>query len=427
MLLLGFVFLCAVLGDRLVLPVSILGSGALPLVPLMAPVVALLTILALGTWRSLGFVYSPAFVVLVLPWILMTTILPLLGVLFNGYAMRTIWDSTGGTTAVSFMIIGAALSVVRNRAWAAWLIVAIVLQLAYSLGQMAFISGFPSGDLFEPLARWDLTFQEPGTDLLSRSTGLYLNPNELGTWAALATVLAVVFMSAKWRPVGVVMAVALLILSQARGATVAVVVAIALGAFLALMGGRLSSMSLRSAAITVVLLLAVVPVVLLLGSQGDAVGRFTALFDVLSEGTAGDANLSGRVELWAGVVELSADYPAGTWGPPGVLLEDSVDSAWFGHLAQGSIVYVVFLGLLMLAPFTIKRAPQRYAIWLVGTVVAVASLTQNPLGEPVSVLFWALLGAGLQWQTATGNARHRSGPRGRLSTRSAPTRASVGN
>ena len=107
---------------------------------------------------------------------------------------------------------------------------------------------------------------------------------------------------------------------------------------------------------------------------------------------------------------LNSIYPWGTWGPPELLLGTAVDSSWFETFAQGSVPYAAALGLLLISAATLGGFRYRHALRVLAVFIAVAGLTQTPFGYPPILLFWVLLGAGLQ-VSATARAPARSSHR----------------
>jgi hypothetical protein len=296
-------------------------------------------------------------------------------------------------------VLGAAASSSEERSWAPWLLLAIALQLAYVSGEAVYWSRGPGWELFTPLAQWDVSLAalQGQLGVLGRGGGLYVNPNELGLWAGVAVILAWAILPPRLRGIGITLAILTLLLSQSRGATVALVAALVLGAALSVVRGRLASSSASKAILSFGFagLLAVLAVVFI-APPGAPLDRFGALFQVLTRGPQADANLTGRIDFWSGVLVLNSSYPWGTWGPPELLLGTAVDSAWFRALAQGSVPYAATLALLIVAALAVRRSRHGDTLRLVAVVVAVAGLTQTPFAYPVIALFWVLLGDCLQ-------------------------------
>ncbi len=401
-LIIGFVVLCALLGDRLVVGVSTGGRGALELLSFGAPAAAAVAVIRYGTGSTLRFLRSPVFIIAVAPYLVLELVLPVLGVMFNRYPYRTLISITGSTSALSFMVLGAAASAAPMRRWRPWLAMAIGLQLAYALGQIAYLGRGPAWELFAPFHAWDLSLQALyGSFVQARPTGLYFNPNELGLWAGVATILAWTILTTRLRVAGVLLAVLTLGLSQSRGASVALVAAACVGVVLAFLRGRTSAPGAARTAISVgvAALVAITVVVAVEPSQG-LVDRFSALIAVWTQGPQADANLAGRLDYWRSVIDLNAVYPWGTWGSPELLLGTAVDSTWFRAFAQGSVPLVGALILLLVAPFALLKARFGDALVPITILIAVAGLTQTPLDYPIIFLYWALLGAALQSSVA---------------------------
>jgi hypothetical protein len=405
--LIAFVLACAVIADRAQLSVSTGGRGALPLLTFVAPLVAILTVATYGRQRSLGFLGHPIFLLGVLPYLALTLILPMLGIIFYGYPERTLLNISGATTALSFLVVGAALSARGGGAWTRWLVAAIVLQFAYALGQAIYQARGPGWELFAPFHAWDLSLQGlNGVLVQARSSGLYFNPNELGLWAGIALVLAWAILPGRLRYVAITIALLTLLLSQSRGITVALAAALFAGVVLTVAEGRISLTSaMKTLAIVTSVILVAAAGALIIGIPDAAIQRFASLVAVVTQGPQADANLAGRLDYWSAVTTLNATYPWGTLGPPELLLGTAIDSSWFQTFAQGSVPYAAALGLLLLSAMSVAEFRYRDALRVMAVLIAVAGITQTPFGYPSIALFWVFLGAGLQSSvTARGQA-----------------------
>jgi hypothetical protein len=395
--LIPFVLFCAVIADRAQLSVATGGKGALPvLMLLVVPAVAVLVVVTYGRERSLGFFAHPIFLLCVLPYLAFTLILPMLGIIFYSYPERTLLSTSGTLTAGAFLILGAALSTRGSGAWSRWLVAAIAVQFAYALGQAVYLGKGPGWELFAPFHAWDLSLQGlNGVLVQARSSGLYFNPNELGLWAGIALVLAWGLLEGRMRYVAILLALLTLLLSQSRGVTVALLAALVAGVGLAMAERRISLASAaKTMAVAAVIVMIAGAAALVFGIPEAAVQRFNSLIAVVTQGAQADANLAGRLDYWSAVTNLNATYPWGTFGPPELLLGTAVDSSWFETFAQGSVPYTL----------AVTDYPYRHALRIMAVLIAVAGITQTPLGYPASALFWVLLGAGLQ-ASATSRAR----------------------
>ena len=398
-----FTFGCVILSDRVLVVVSTGGHGVLSLLVVVAPCAAIVTLARYGRRRSLGFLEDPAFMVAVFPYLALTTVLPILGVMFNGYPERTLLSVTDSTTAVSFLVLGAAAAPSEKRSWARWLMLGIALQLAYALGQQIYWSKGPGWEVFSPLARWDLSLAALQGQLgsLGRSTGLYTNPNELGLWAGVAVVLAWTLLPPRQRSIGIALSAITLLLSESRGPAAGLLAALVAGAALSVARGRLASSSGFKIFLAFVLAGVVATLAgVFVAAPGVLFDRFGALYQVLVSGPQADVNLASRLNLWSGVLTLNSAYPFGTWGSPELLLGTAVDSEWFRAFAQGTVVYLAALALVLVASLAVRNTRYGDTLRLIGVVVAVAGLTQTPFGSPVIAVFWVFLGLYMQSSVA---------------------------
>jgi thiamine transporter ThiT len=288
----------------------------------------------------------------------------------------------------------------------------IALQLAYALGQQIYWSKGPGWEVFSPFARWDLSIAALQGQLgsLGRSTGLYTNPNELGLWAAVAVVLAWTLLPPRQRSIGIALSAITLLLSESRGPAAGLLAALVTGAALSVARGRLASSSGFKTFLAFVLagLLATLAGVFV-AAPGVLLDRFGALFQVLVSGPQADVNLASRLNLWSGVLALNSAYPLGTWGSPELLLGTAVDSQWFRAFAQGTVVYLAALALVLVAALAVRNARYGDTLRLVGVVVAVAGLTQTLFGSPVISIFWVLLGLYMQSSVAARRSAQSGG------------------
>jgi hypothetical protein len=401
-LLIPGVILLAVVADRLQISVSTGGNGALPLLDLIAPPAALLAIAAYGSQRSLRYLGSPVFLLGILPYLALSAVLPVLGVMFYGYPVRTLLAATGLTTALSLVTIGAALSDRNERAWAPWVFIAIVAQFTYGLAQAVYVARGPGWELFGPFHNWDLSLQALGGVLVqTRSSGLYFNPNELGLWAGMAALIGWSILPSRLRVLGVTLAVGTLLLSQSRGASVALVAALCVAVVVAFGQRSVSAERAMKALVSLgVVGGLVVFAVSVIGLPAVTLERFSSLLSVLSQGPQADANLAGRLDYWHAVITLNAFYPWGTWGPPELLLGTAIDSSWFQAFAQGSVPYAAALGVLFISTVMLVRSRCGPLLCVLAVFIAVAGLTQTPFGYPPIILFWVLLGSALQQSIA---------------------------
>ena len=139
----------------------------------------------------------------------------------------------------------------------------------------------------------------------------------------MAVIIGWSILPSRLRVLGVLLAAGTLLLSQSRGATVALVVAAAVAVALAFALGHVSPARFARAAISLVVVLGiVVAAVVVIGLPTAEIQRFSSLLAVLSQGPQADANLAGRLDYWQAVTALNAFYPWGTLGAAGAAPRD---------------------------------------------------------------------------------------------------------
>ena len=191
-----------------------------------------------------------------------------------------------------------------------------------------------------------------------RSTGLFTNPNDLGLWAAVAVVLAWTLLSGTWRGVGAALAVMTLVLSQSRGATVALLSALVAAASLGVARRLLGSASTTRTPLNGSLIGGLVGALVVLIGVGlatldtplDRLGRSLGPH----RGPQADATWLPGPAVGC-VIALGSLYPWGTWGSPELALGTAVDNAWFRVLAQGSVIYLLTLAAVVTAGLTLRN------------------------------------------------------------------------
>ena len=243
---------------------------------------------------------------------------------------------------------------------------------------------------------WSGTSRSAGDSYLirGRSSGLFTNPNILGFWAAMATMLGFTIVSPRVRPLALALALLTLVLSQSRGATVALVTASAVGILGSVLLGRIPKSQLRALAGALLLLVLLAPVVLI-ALPAQSADRFEALVNVFTARRGGGPEPGGSHRLLGrGHQSEHAGVSLGYVGPAGTVLGTAVDSDWFRAFAQGSIVLVFANLLLLMAPAGVGSYPGRYALALLAIIIAIAGITQTSLTYPpvpsCTGLFWVV-------------------------------------
>lgn len=395
----------ALLAQRLVVSVDSGGRGLLPMLAVVVPVAALI---ALAQTRGLaaGFMGRASFLVGWAPYLALALLLPVLGVIVFALPPRNLFAGSDALVAVSFLLLGYAVALRSSgpRAWTAPLLVVILAQSVYAFTQYAYLNSLLPRELLAPLHDWDLSVGAAwGSIVLGRSVGLYVNPNMLGFFGALSAILSLELLGRRSRYVAFAGATLTVLLSQSRGALVALGVALLAMALLRALRGRRVTLKPLVPFLGV---LALVVVWAQLGATTAGGGSFSdrlqSLALVLANGTGADPNLEGRAQFWQGVMNLNAIYPWGTLGPPEVILQSAVDNDFFRAFAQGSFVYVAAIATFMVGGLLLRGGHRETrAVRAASVVIVVAALTQTPSLYPAMALYWICLGVSFGRTRAT--------------------------
>lgn len=391
------VLLAAVLYQRVLITVDSGGRGVVSVfVPLT--IVLGLACIWIDSAAARRVAWAKLFGVWGLYWACVA-LLPLLGVSAGSYPTRAAFSSvTDALVPFAVVAIGMRTAVLTrepSHTLSTPLAVAVVIVLAYAIGQWAYGSGVVSPGVWGPIAEWDRAAAEAfGVLQVSRSSGPYVNPNMLGAWGALVFVLSATLVQGRFaRPVIMGAAILTVVFAQSRGSFVALIA----GAVVVVLGAR-SGTGRSSRLKTLLLLMAAASVATLgFGVAGEGMPGVVRIVDGLLSllpGTELDPNLAGRLDFWAAAGTLSAFYPLGTWGPPEMLLGSAVDNDWIRIYLQASVVGLAAVGIMLIGGgLTSDRSrPSGRALMACSVVIGVSALTQTPLAYPSIALYWLVVG-----------------------------------
>jgi len=410
---------------RLGLPlISVEGSGN-------RGIVALGDLLWLGlvlTWTVRRILFGkpirlrkvyPAAIWAMLPFVLMATLLPAIGVLAVDWPYS--YASPGLRTLQwgSFALFAYFLAQQYSTGWVikhvvVVMVLAAVVHMGYSLIQLGYYLGVLDrswillDDIFAIL-------HENTWFFYPRLTGLQVNPNSYGMYSALVflIVLSMYLVRADmgrrvfWN-VALMVALFGLLFSASRSAYLGIMVAFFILFMVIWFGARQIAargllLSFKLFFIGVLGLIALWPVF-----PEKLRGRLTRFLDVFSVGAAADINLAKRVEEWQWLWQLYvSDYPFGTWAPTSYVTGSSVDSFYMVTVVQGSpiftLLWLVFLGAAINLGWRAWRragSRQEAAIGLAlagfAGIMAGGGLTLSPMPQPQLVVpLWVLIGVSL--------------------------------
>lgn len=382
------------LGQRLTVGASTGGRGTVSLPEVLFLGVAAILWLCLKL-RLEGPSAKGLFLTTVGPLFTLLLVLPFVGVLIGDYELRALYSFVVVLVPLSILVLGAA-----GERWRydirGPVFVAVVAHGLYGLGQLLFRVGVMPVGLWSWAVDWDARTQAAYSELYvisSRSTGLFLNPNEFGLWSVLAVLFGALYLQKRRQAISVVLGLLGVFASQSRTAwlALALLVLVYLGSFV--VRPRIANPGL----VRIVLATPVVVVVALLGVfpklvETGAVSRFTTGLGALTGGGASeDADLAGRYVGWARAREFVQDYALGTLGPPQLKFGGSIDSQFVSYYLQGGALLVVAYTLALISPFVVlrRRVPQASKLMVVSITFAIFSYTANPMDSPIaSSLAW---------------------------------------
>lgn len=360
----------------------------------------------------------PAAICAMLPFVLMATLLPVIGVLAGDWPYS--YASPGLRTLQwgSFALFSYFLAQQYSTGWVikhvvVVMVLAAVVHAGYSLIQLGYYLGVLDrswillDDIFAMLHE-NTWFYYP------RLTGLQVNPNSYGMYSALVFLLILAMHLTRadvgkrilW---GMAFAVACfgLLFSASRSAYLGIMAAFFLWFMMGLRSWRMATRGLKlSIKLFFVGLLGFVSLwpVLPVGLRG----RFMSFLAVIYGGPQMDVNAQARVEEWQRVWQLyESNYLFGSWVPTSYALDTAVDSFYIVTAIQGSpiftLLWLVFLGAAVNLGWRAWRragSQQEAAIGLAlvgfAGVMMGSGLTLSPMAQPQLVApLWTLIGVSM--------------------------------
>lgn len=393
-LALGAVVLVSLLDHRLVIMAETGGRGAVPASTVLLPLLAIVLVVRFGPAPLAGLVSGT-----VLPWVpylLLTALLPVVGVAIGAFPERAAFGAFEVVVALAAMTIGGAAVLAmagEDLPWGGWLVVASLALFAYALAQWLYLSGLVAGFPWSVVRAWDLETQgRLGEIVLGRSASFYANPNVLGFAAAMLVVLGF-HLQGTARGAVAVAGTGALLLSESRGAMLALAAVVIFVGVRRAAGGSVASRA-AVAALVVVIFVALAE----LSSMTDL-----RIFDRLLTGLAAlagsgtDPSVTGRADQWASALRLLETNPLGTFGPPELVLGGAIDNGWIRVLAQGGALYAGALALMLLHGIVlgVRAAGDASRLGVASLLVAAAAASQVPLGYPPILIYWLLVGVAI--------------------------------
>ncbi len=363
--------------------------------------------------------------VYLVPYLLLSVLLPILGVLMGGWSPSFAIPGVRHLQWVSLALMSywAVRTHGLEHLWRVMLWVFVVASIAHTLHALIQLLA-PLGVLSSDWLILDKEFAQRFTAtwfFYPRTTGLLVNPNSYGLFGAVVLLLLSACLLARLRlRFGATWLLGLsglwaVLSSASRSAIVGLVSgALVLGAIV-LMRAMLTHDErylVRLAGFTgkVVIVLGIVPALADALLPSHLLERVVLLAGVVMEGAEIDPNAIGRFDLWESALQAyETEFVWGTWVPAGYALKSPVDSYYVSLLVQGTPLYllvflIALLGVLWRGwQMTLTSLPLTVAAGLaliaIEALIAASSLTLSPLLETQTLTsFWLLVGAGLAFQ-----------------------------
>lgn len=402
---LTLILLYVLFTERIFLQLSSGGRGILPILELVIPVVAAVLLVFERNTQSLIVYRNNQFLQRFGFFILLTLLLPFLGVLFNDYPARTSLTSLAGFRAIAFVSFGcwiAQSSTYVRKLAKQYLFTAVVLEGTLASTQYLYSHGIVTGGLFEAQYRWDITTQYQYSEhyiITGRSIGSFINPNELGFWSTVGFWSSALLFNRWMAFIGCGASLCGLIFSQSRGSLFALTLSMIIWFGYTFFSQRKSLSQARHFAF-------MSAIILLLGislggltfqdriSNSPILSRFGNGIKVFSSGASADANAQGRVMAWKLALHFFEKHPEGTWGEPQMRLGSFMDNDYIRILLQGSILYLLSFAVLLVSAFLCLNGSTDSGrlLAMISVVLSVNAMSANPLAYTASSIFWMICG-----------------------------------
>lgn len=317
-------------------------------------------------------------------------VLPFIGVLIGDYELRALSSSAVVLVPVSILVLGTA-----GARWGVdtrgVVFVAVVGHGLYGFGQLLSRAGVMPSWLWSWAVSWDAQSQSAYNEaylISSRSTGLFLNPNEFGLWSVLAVIFGALYLERSRQVITILLGALGVFASQSRTAWLTFVLLV-----LAYMVSLLRRPRIASASFMTITLASVAVLFVAFSGvfsrlvEAGAVSRFnTGLSVITGGGLSGDANLSSRYVGWYRALEFIQSYTFGTLGPPQLKFGGSIDNQFVSYYLQGGVLLIAAYIWMLMSSFVVlpHRVAQSWKLMIVTVVFVTFSLTASPMDSTIS-------------------------------------------
>lgn len=397
-----WLFFYVLFAERFVLKIETGGKGIVS-IPALISFLLVFYILLKSKGKALE-VFKSKFFIYWWPFVILTVLFPILGVLLTNYPLRTMLN-LNVLSEISFVVVGYWVSK-RMGFWESifskYLVVAIIVEFLYSFFQLLYRIGYFHGYLWEIFASWDLISQQLyASPIFGRSIGTFVNPNILGFWAITVFGLSLYLTKGWLKYLSLILSFFTLILSQSRGCLFGLLFAIGIILIFNLLTFKKISFTqfLSGYIFFMVVMFVMIFIVKLDLVSYVAFERFKSGIGVFLYGVSADQNFLTRVEVWKQSLRLFKKYPLGTFGPPELILGTAVDNDWIRLLLQGGIIYVASFLIMIFAGILIPKSTGskvgKFLLYMSLTLPVVA-ISETPTIYIPMAIYWFGLGLFLQ-------------------------------
>jgi len=398
-----WLFFYVLFAERFVLKIETGGKGIVS-IPALISFLLVFYILLKSKGKALE-VFKSKFFIHWWPFVILTVLFPILGVLLTNYPLRTMLN-LNVLSEISFVVLGYWVSK-RIDSWefifSKYLVVAITAEFLYSVFQLLYRIGYIHGYLWEVFASWDLISQQYyASPIFGRSIGTFVNPNTLGFWAITVFGLSLYLTKGWLKYLSLILSFFTLILSQSRGCLFGLIFAIGIILIFKLLTFKKISFTqfLKGYIFFMIVMFIMIFIVKLDLVNNVAFERFKSGIEVFLYGVSADQNFLTRVEVWKQSLGLFKKYPLGTFGPPELILGTAVDNDWVRLLLQGGIIYVASFLIMIFAGILIPKSTGSKGVgkflFYMSLTLPVVAISETPTIYIPMAIYWFGLGLFLQ-------------------------------
>ncbi|UWX63112.1 O-antigen ligase family protein [Deinococcus rubellus] len=389
------------LGERIIF---LYNGNAVLVLQWLITILALLTVFRTNKFsKPEGFYYWTIYALCVLFYLCISTF-------FSQVSVGVIYGFTQVIFPIFFYIlVNHSYNLSKSENLTKVIVFVAILHAIWSSIQVFYKLPENAPSIFRELLIWDKNIQALYSSsyvLYGRGTGGFINPNELGLWAALCLCWGIYERKSFYKNALITSSVISLINSQSRGSVSAVLVILVLLLIKKILDSKNFRITNRAfylialSILTSILVLAYSQFAIIIKDLGDYVGfdRYGSAASILTTGVNADLSFETRTQVWDEIVRYVNARPFGTLSPPQTVVSFAPDNQYMYNYLQGGI----FLLILSTIPLIVwsknlyiwmfQRNKDRNAVLGLMTVVLIVnSVSATPYQYTSFTLFWMFL------------------------------------